>query len=51
MGEYACNTPMLLDKEQVDSIMKYCHELYLMDGDEVFYNHHLEVKEVELKYV
>ena len=49
MGEYVCTTPMLLDKEQADSIMKYCKEVYHIDSEEVFTNDQLEIKEVELK--
>jgi hypothetical protein len=49
MGEYICSTPMLLDKEQADSIMKYCKQIFHIDEQQVFYNHQLEVKEVELK--
>lgn len=49
MGEYVCPTPMLLDKEQADSIMKYCQSIYHMDDEQVFYKHHLEIREVELK--
>lgn len=48
IGEYVCDTPMLLDKEGVESIMKYCDRVHHMDNDEVFYNHHLEVREAQL---
>lgn len=49
MGEYVCNTPLLLDKEMADSIMMHCHEIYHFDDmDEMYTNEQLEVKEVEL---
>jgi len=49
MGDYVCNTPMLLDKDQADSIMMNCHEVYHFDSmDEVYTNDQLEIKEVEL---
>jgi hypothetical protein len=51
MGEYVCSIPMLLDKEQADSIMKHCQEIYDIDTDDVYTNQDLEVREVELKYV
>lgn len=51
MGEYVCSIPMLLDKEQSDSIMKHCQEIYDIDTDDVYTNQDLEVREVELKYV
>lgn len=47
-GAYVCNTPMLMDKEQADSIMEYAIELYNYDTDEQFTNDQLEVREVEL---
>jgi hypothetical protein len=47
-GAYVCNTPMLMDKEQADSIMEYAIELYNYDSDEQFTNDQLEVREVEL---
>jgi hypothetical protein len=49
MGEYVSKTPMLLDKQQVDSIMKYCIDIHNFDTDELFTNDDLEVREVELK--
>ncbi len=51
LGEYVCSTPMLLDKEQADSIMMYCIEVYHLDSEEVFTNDQLEIKEVQLNYV
>lgn len=50
MGEYVCETPLLLDKEQADSIMKYCTEIYSLDGD-TFTNADLEVKTVKLNLI
>ena len=47
-GAYVCNTPMLMDKEQADSIMEYAIELYNYDTDEQFTNDQLEIREVEL---
>jgi hypothetical protein len=47
-GAYVCNTPMLMDKDQADSIMKYADELYNYDTDEQFTNDQLEVREVEV---
>jgi hypothetical protein len=47
-GAYVCNTPMLMDKEQADSIMEYAIELYNYDTDEQFTNDQLEVREVEV---
>ena len=41
--------PMLMDKEQSDSIMGFIDELYNYDTNEVFTNNQLEVREVELK--
>ena len=49
MGEFICNKPLLLDKEQADSIMLHCHEIYHIDNmDEIYTNDQLEIKEVEL---
>jgi hypothetical protein len=47
-GAYVCNTPMLMDKDQADSIMKYADELYNYDTDEQFTKEQLEVREVEV---
>jgi hypothetical protein len=47
-GPYVCDTPMLMNKEQADSIMEYAIELYNYDTDEQFTNDQLEIKEVEL---
>jgi hypothetical protein len=47
-GAYVCNTPMLMDKDQADSIMKYADELYNYDTDEQFTKDQLEVREVEV---
>jgi hypothetical protein len=50
-GAYVCNTPMLMDKEQADSIMEYADELCNYDNydaNEVFTKDQLEVREVEL---
>jgi ABC-type transport system involved in Fe-S cluster assembly fused permease/ATPase subunit len=47
-GAYVCDTPMLMDKAQADSIMQYANELYNYDTDEQFTNDQLEIKEVEL---
>jgi hypothetical protein len=47
-GAYVCDTPMLMNKEQADSIMEYAIELYNYDTDEQFTNDQLEIKEVEL---
>jgi hypothetical protein len=47
-GPYVCNTPMLMDKEQADSIMEYAIELYNYDTDDMYTNHQLEIREVEL---
>jgi len=51
MGEFVCNTPMLLDKEQADSIMKYCDLIYHFDEDRTFSKQDLEVREVELNLI
>lgn len=61
MGEYVCSTPMLLDKEQADSIMKYSpdkiwnynagslnHSNSQTNEDEYVSKNQLEVKEVIL---
>ena len=48
-GPYICDMPMLMDKEQSDSIMGFIDELYNYDTNEVFTNNQLEVREVELK--
>lgn len=56
MGEYVCSTPMLLDKEQADSIMKYSPDKiwnYTANSnqtneDEYVSKNQLEVKEVIL---
>jgi hypothetical protein len=50
-GPYVCDTPMLMDKAQADSIMEYAIELYNYDNydaNEVFTKDQLEIKEVEL---
>lgn len=43
---YICDTPMLMGKDQADSIMKYCDELYRYDSCEKFTNNDLEICEV-----
>lgn len=48
-GPYICDMPMLMNKEQSDSIMGFIDELYNYDTNEVFTNNQLEVREVELK--
>ena len=53
-GAYVCNTPMLMDKDQADSIMKYADELCNYDNydaDEVFTKDQLEVREVEVNII
>jgi len=53
MGDYVCSTPLLLDKEQADSIMKYCPDTiwkYGGDEDELINKDQLEVKEVTLNF-
>jgi len=47
-GPYVCSTPMLMDKDVADSIMKYAIELYNHDTDEQFTNNDLEIREVEV---
>lgn len=52
IGDFICDTPMLLDEEQADSIMKYCDEIYhFEDMDKVYTNGDLEVREVELSII
>jgi len=58
MGEYVCSTPMLLDKDQADSIMKYCpdkiwnyHDAAIGNEDEWVNKDQLEVKEVTLNLI
>jgi len=50
-GPYVCDTPMLMGKDQADSIMKYCDELYNYDSDVVFTNNDLEIREVEVNLI
>jgi hypothetical protein len=52
MGEYVCSTPMLLDKEQADSIMMYCPDkIWICDNKDEWVNKdQLEVKEVTLNF-
>ena len=50
-GPYVCDTPMLMCKDQADSIMKYADELYNYDTDELFTNNDLEIREVELNLI
>ena len=50
-GAYVCNTPMLMDKAQTDSIMEYAIELYNYDTDEQFTNNDLEIREVEVNLI
>jgi hypothetical protein len=50
-GPYVCDTPMLMDKDQVDWIMKHCDELYNYDSDVVFTNNDLEIREVEVNLI
>ncbi len=47
-GAYVCDTPMLMNKDQANSIMAYAIELYNYDTDEQFTNDQLEVREVEV---
>ena len=47
-GPYVCDTPMLMNKEQADSIMEYAIELYNYDTDEQFTKDQLEIREVEV---
>ena len=50
-GPYVCDTPMLMGKDQVDWIMKYCDELYNYDSGVVFTNNDLEIREVEVNLI
>jgi len=51
MGEYVCSTPMLLDKDQVDSIMKYCPDkIWNCEDDTSENKDQLEVKDVTLDF-
>jgi hypothetical protein len=50
-GPYVCSTPMLMDKDVADSIMKYTIELYNYDTDEQFTNNDLEIREVEVNLI
>jgi hypothetical protein len=50
-GPYVCSTPMLMDKDVADSIMKYAIELYNHDTDEQFTNNDLEIREVEVNLI
>jgi hypothetical protein len=50
-GPYVCDTPMLMNKEQADSIMEYAIELYNYDTDDMYTNDQLEIKEVELNII
>jgi hypothetical protein len=50
-GPYVCSTPMLMDKDVADSIMKYAIELYNYDTDEQFTNNDLEIREVEVNLI
>jgi hypothetical protein len=46
-GPYICNTPMLMDKEQAESVIKYCHELYDFDNFDTKYTpEDLEIRQV-----
>jgi hypothetical protein len=47
-GPYVCDTPMLMNKEQADSIMEYADELYNYDTDDQFTKGQLEIREVEV---
>ena len=47
-GPYVCDTPMLMNKEQADSIMEYADELYNYDTDDQFTKDQLEIREVEV---
>ena len=50
-GPYVCDTPMLMGKDQADSIMKYADELYNYDTDDQFTKNDLEIREVELNLI
>jgi hypothetical protein len=51
-GPYVCKTPMLLSKEEADSIIKYCDELYSYENfDESYKSEDLEIKTVEIKII
>jgi hypothetical protein len=46
-GPYICNTPMLMDKEQAESVIKYCYELYDFDNfDNKYTPEDLEIRQV-----
>lgn len=47
MGEYVCPTPMLLDEDQANSIMKYCDKIFSENGVK-YTNSDLEIREVQL---
>ena len=55
MGEYMCETPFILNKEDADSIVKYMSEVYQFDDCEeptkTFTKEELEVREVKLTLV
>lgn len=52
MGEFVCDTPILLDKEQADDIMKYCpDEIFHFDENRTFSKKDLEIRQVELNVI
>lgn len=51
MGEYVCSTPMLMDQETADSVMKYCQEVYHIGENITFSNSDLEIRKVQLNLI
>ena len=50
MGEYMCDTPMLLDKEEAELIMSFISdEIYHFDSGKMYSDSDLRIFEVELK--
>ena len=49
IGEYICDTPMLMDKQQVDAVMKYSDIFYDIDGVTTYNKDQVEVREASLQ--
>lgn len=49
IGEYICGTPMLMDKEQADDVMKYSDIFYDINGVTTYSKDQFEIREVSLQ--
>ena len=47
MGDYICDVPLILDKEQAEAVIKYTDSIFDLDGTTEYLNSDLEVKQMQ----